>query len=97
MIALLRELYLAFFIVEPTVADADLALFLEAEAALQQSIEAAGQGREWRVSDEALALIERLLLRADSIVGSVPKYRYLDSVGQTQPIRDLTCAVAAAE
>ncbi|WP_232453430.1 hypothetical protein [Burkholderia ubonensis] len=43
MIALLRVLYLAFFIV-PTVADAGLALFLEAEAALQQSIEAAGRG-----------------------------------------------------
>ncbi|WP_232438835.1 hypothetical protein [Burkholderia ubonensis] len=79
MIALLRELYLAFFIVEPTVADADLALFLEAEAALQQSIETAGQGREWCVSDDALALIERLLLRADAIVGSVPKYRYLEA------------------
>ncbi|WP_157636099.1 hypothetical protein [Burkholderia ubonensis] len=44
MIALLCVLYLAFFIVEPKVADADLALFLEAEAALQQSIEAPGRG-----------------------------------------------------
>ncbi|OJB46758.1 hypothetical protein [Burkholderia ubonensis] len=79
MIALLRVLHLAFFIVEPTVADADLALFLDAEAALQQSIEAAGQGRDWDVSDDALALIERLLPRADAIVGSVPKYRYLEA------------------
>ncbi|MGZ2749714.1 hypothetical protein [Burkholderia stagnalis] len=79
MIALLRVLYLAYFIVEPTVADEDIDLFLQAEAALQQSIEAAGQGREWRVSDDALALIERLLVRADAIVGSVPKYRYLEA------------------
>ncbi|MXN77778.1 hypothetical protein GR157_23910 [Burkholderia sp. 4701] len=79
MIALLRVLYLAYFIVEPTVAEGDLALFLHAEAALQQSIEAAGQGRAWQVSDDGLELIERLLLRADAIVGSVPKYRYLEA------------------
>ncbi|KVN29793.1 hypothetical protein WJ63_08990 [Burkholderia pyrrocinia] len=79
MIALLRVLYLAYFIVEPTVADEDIELFLQAEAALQQSIEAAGQGRDWQVSDDAPALIERLLLRADAIVGSVPKYRYLEA------------------
>ncbi len=79
MIALLRVLYLAYFIVEPTVAEGDLALFLQSEAALQQSIEVAGQGRDWQVSEDALALIERLLLRADAIVGSVPKYRYLEA------------------
>ncbi|WP_241239180.1 hypothetical protein [Burkholderia stagnalis] len=79
MIALLRVLYLTYFIVEPTVADEDIELFLQAEAALQQSIEVAGQGREWRLSDDALALIERLLVRADAIVGSVPKCRYLEA------------------
>ncbi|MFA8358922.1 hypothetical protein ACEPT7_13630 [Burkholderia ubonensis] len=41
MIALLRVLYLAFFIVEPTVAEGDLALFLQAfagEQALKQPL-----------------------------------------------------------
>ncbi len=60
-------------------AEGDLALFLESEAALQQSIETAGQGWDWQVSGDALALIERLLLRTDAIVGSVPKYRYLEA------------------
>ncbi|MBK3337224.1 hypothetical protein [Burkholderia pseudomallei] len=79
MIALLRVLYLAYFVVEPELSAADHALFLEVEAALQQCIEAAGSGKAWRVSDDALDAVQRMLLRSDVIVGSVPKYRYLEA------------------
>ncbi|QVN19001.1 hypothetical protein [Burkholderia pyrrocinia] len=79
MIALLRVLYLAYFVVEDEISDADLTLFLEAEAVLDQSVEAAGDGQDWQVTEDALEAIERLLLRADAIVGSVPKYRYLEA------------------
>ncbi|WP_155631045.1 hypothetical protein [Burkholderia cepacia] len=54
-------------------------LFLEVESALQQSIDEADGERDWQVSDAALEVIERLLLRSDAIIGSVPKYRYLDA------------------
>ena len=79
MIALLRVLYLAYFVVEPELSAADHALFLEVEAALQQCIEAAGNGEAWQVSDDALDAVQRMLLRSDAIVGSVPKYRYLEA------------------
>ncbi|WP_244137139.1 hypothetical protein [Burkholderia pyrrocinia] len=79
MVALLRVLYLGYFIVAPDVSDADLALFLEAESVLEQSVEAAGDGQGWRITKDALAAIEQLLLRVDAIVGSVPKYHYLEA------------------
>lgn len=79
MIALLRVLYLAYFVVEPDLSAADHALFLEVEAALQRCIEAAGNGQAWQVPDVALDAVQRMLLRSDAIVGSVPKYRYLEA------------------
>ncbi|WP_243435627.1 hypothetical protein [Burkholderia pseudomallei] len=79
MIALLRVLYLTYFVVESDFSNADRELFLEVESALQQSIEAAGGGHDWHISESAINAIERLLLRADTIVGSVPKFRYLEA------------------
>ncbi|WP_240674688.1 hypothetical protein [Burkholderia stabilis] len=79
MIALLRVLYLGYFLVESDVSDSDLALFLGAEAVLQQSIDTAANGQEWKVPDDSLVLIEQLLLRMDVLVASVPKYRYLQA------------------
>ncbi|WP_175753930.1 hypothetical protein [Burkholderia ambifaria] len=79
MIALLRVLYLAYFAVEPDLSEADRPLFLEVESVLSQSIEAAGNGQAWQLSEEALGTVERLLLRSDVIIGSVPKYRYLEA------------------
>lgn len=79
MIALLRVLYLTYFVVESDFSNADRELFLEVESALQQSIEAAGDGNDWHISESAIDAIERLLLRADTIVGSVPKFRYLEA------------------
>ncbi|HDR9090084.1 hypothetical protein VI03_31065 [Burkholderia vietnamiensis] len=75
MIALLRVLYLAYFVVESELSASDHALFLEVEAALQQCIEPAGSRQAWRVPDDALDA----LLRSDAIIGSVPKYRYLEA------------------
>ncbi|WP_244135777.1 hypothetical protein [Burkholderia seminalis] len=77
MIALLRVLYLGYFLVEPDVSDSDLALFLEAESVLQLSIDTAATGREWKLPDDSLVPIEQLLLRMDSLVASVSKYRYI--------------------
>lgn len=60
MIALLRVLYLAYFVVESELSAADHGLFLEVEAALQQCIEAAGKGQAWQVSDDGVTLISVL-------------------------------------
>ncbi|KWB20847.1 hypothetical protein WL32_17105 [Burkholderia cepacia] len=79
MIALLRVLYLAYFAEEPDFSEADRALFLEVESVLSRSVDAAGSGQPWQLSDDALGAIERLLVRADVIIGGVPKYRYLDA------------------
>ncbi|MBJ9698334.1 hypothetical protein I5699_35270 [Burkholderia cenocepacia] len=79
MIALLRVLYLGYFLVEPDVSDSDLALFLGAETVLQDSIDSAADGREWHVPTNRLPEIERLLLRMDALVATVPKYRYLQA------------------
>ncbi|PRE01356.1 hypothetical protein C6Q17_18560 [Burkholderia contaminans] len=79
MIALLRVLYLGYFIVEPDVSDSDLALFLAAEALLQQSIDSATSELEWSLPTDRLGPIEQLLLRMDALVAGVPKYRYLQA------------------
>jgi len=79
MIALLRVLYLGYFIVAPDVSEGDLALFLRAESLLQESIDSAASGLDWNLPTERLGPIEQLLLRMDALVGSVPKYRYLEA------------------
>ncbi|WP_204356226.1 hypothetical protein [Burkholderia sp. JP2-270] len=79
MIALLRVLYLGYFLVEPDVSDTDLELFLGAESVLQQSIDSAASGQEWNVPNERLSMIEQLLLKMDVLVASVPKYRYVQA------------------
>ncbi|WP_175891656.1 hypothetical protein [Burkholderia cepacia] len=82
MIGLLRVLYLAYFAAQPNLLESDLALFREVKSALKQSIDAAGNGHAWRLSEDALGAIERLLLRSDVIVGSIPKYCYLEAWGK---------------
>lgn len=79
MIALLRVLYLGYFIVEPDVSDSDLALFLAAEVLLQQSIDSATSELEWSLPTDRLGPIEQLLLRMDALVAGVPKFRYLEA------------------
>ena len=47
MTALLRVLYMTFYLLERNHSEVDLALFLEVEGALDESIRAAAQGRDW--------------------------------------------------
>lgn len=80
MIALLRILYMTFYVLGRDRTDADLALFLETEAALDESIQAAcGAGRDWRLPAERLPAIGQVLLRCDEVVANVPKYRYVEA------------------
>ena len=44
-------------------ADADLALLLGVQATLNESIQAAGAGRDWRLPTECVPAIGRMLLR----------------------------------
>ena len=76
MIVLLRILYMTFYLLAKDRTDADLALFLEVEAALHESIEAAGAGRDGGLPSGCLPAIERVLLRCDEAVATMPKYRY---------------------
>ncbi|WP_244137122.1 hypothetical protein [Burkholderia pyrrocinia] len=79
MIALLRILYMTFYVLGKDRTDADLALFLEVEAALDESIQVAGAGRDWRLPAERLPAIGLVLLRCDETVANVPKYRYVEA------------------
>jgi hypothetical protein len=79
MVTLLRVLYMTYFMSAPASAGADLQLFLDVETVLDRSILAAEQGCDWQLQPEWLPAIERILLRFDDIVGSVPKYRYVES------------------
>ncbi len=49
------------------------------QAALDESIQAAGAGRDWRLPAECVPTIGRMLLRCDEAVANVPKYRYVDA------------------
>ncbi|RXV70023.1 hypothetical protein D1006_30385 [Burkholderia stabilis] len=91
MVALMRALYMTYFMLEAPVQADDLAFLLDIEAILQKSIEAAAQGQGWFVSDEYLTFIERLLLRLDTLVGGVPTYRYREAWAR------LDCFVKSSE
>jgi len=47
MTALLRVLYMTFYLLERNHSEVDLALFLEVEGALDESIRAAARGCDW--------------------------------------------------
>lgn len=79
MIGLLRVLYMTFFMLEKNCSGEDMGLFLEVEAALDESIRAAAGGRDWQLPEGSLPLIELVLRRNDELLGSVPKYRYLEA------------------
>lgn len=79
MVGLLRILYVTFYLLEKNHSEADLVLFLEVEASLDESIQAAGEGRDWRLATEHLPAIERVVRRCDEVLGSVPKYRYVEA------------------
>ncbi|WP_232454616.1 hypothetical protein [Burkholderia ubonensis] len=79
MIALLRVLYMTYFMLEKDVSDADLESFRDVETALDESIRAADGGGDWRVRGERLPAIERMLLQFDHLIARVQRYRYADA------------------
>ncbi|MBR8334141.1 hypothetical protein KDW69_21030 [Burkholderia ambifaria] len=79
MVALLRVLYLLFFLLEGSLCDDEQAWLLEAEDVLDESIRGAEGSGDWHVDAQKLPIIERLLLRCDEAVASVPKFRYVDA------------------
>ncbi|MFP3182418.1 MAG: hypothetical protein RXR52_32405 [Paraburkholderia sp.] len=79
MTALLRILYMTFYLLEGSCSEADLALFLEVEMGLDKSIREASRGRDWQVDAQWLPAIGQVLRRNDEIVGSVPRFRYTEA------------------
>jgi hypothetical protein len=79
MISLLRMLYMTYFMLGNECLEPDLALFCEAETVLDRSISAAGQGHGWQVRAGQLVPVGQVALRFDEMLGSVPKYRYIES------------------
>ncbi|WP_232453027.1 hypothetical protein [Burkholderia ubonensis] len=79
MIALLRVLYMTYFMLEKDVSDVDLESFRDVETALDESIRAADGGGDWRVRGERLPAIERMLLQFDHLIARVQRYRYADA------------------
>ncbi|MFP3802025.1 hypothetical protein [Paraburkholderia sp. SIMBA_027] len=84
MVSLLRVLYMTYFLCRNDCPEQDLALFLSAELALDESIRAATMGLDWQLRAEQIPLIEQVLVRADELIASVPKYRYVDAWKQLE-------------
>jgi hypothetical protein len=79
MIALLRVLYMTYFLVEEHISDAQLDAFLAMEAAMDDSIRQFEENSSCNVSPPDLPLIEKILLEFDNVISSVPKYHYVDA------------------
>ncbi len=97
MTALLRVLYMTYYLLERNCTETELAVFRQVEATLDRCIRAASEKREWRLAEASLPAIEQVLRRSDEIVGSVPKYRYVEAwerlgrfvcSGQISPLPD---------
>ncbi|MGR8023366.1 hypothetical protein [Burkholderia cenocepacia] len=76
MCALLRILYMLFYMLDADYDEADLPGFLEVEAALDTSVQAAALGHDWQLDEKSIPMIEAMLLRFDEVVASVPAFRY---------------------
>ncbi|MBN3808530.1 hypothetical protein G3N97_05365 [Paraburkholderia sp. Ac-20347] len=84
MVSLLRVLYMTYFLCGMDCPEQDFALFLEAELALDEIIRAATMGLDWQLRAGRIPLVERVLRRADELIASVPKYRYVDAWKQLE-------------
>lgn len=78
-IVLLRTLYMSYFLLDDDATEARIESLRQVEVALCDSIRAAVQSFEWRLSDDSLPLIEKMLIQHDEKVRTVPKYRYIDA------------------
>ncbi|CAG9247668.1 conserved hypothetical protein [Burkholderia diffusa] len=79
MCALLRVLYVLFYMLDGIEDAADLSWLLDAEAILDRSVQAAASGHDWQVDDQGIPVIEAMLLRFDEIIGNVPAFRYQEA------------------
>ncbi|WP_249180764.1 hypothetical protein [Burkholderia vietnamiensis] len=79
LVALLLVIYTTFYLLDKDHSEADLNLFLKVEAALDACIQQATDGLPWQLQAEQWPPIERVLLRFDEVVASVPQYRYEDA------------------
>ncbi|KVL37896.1 hypothetical protein WS97_09635 [Burkholderia territorii] len=76
MCALLRVLYVLFYMLDGIGEAADLSWLLDAEVILERSVQVAASGRDWNVDDQGIPVIEAMLLRFDEVIGNVPAFRY---------------------
>lgn len=79
MVALLRVLYMAFLMLDRESTPEDLALFIEAETALEEGVRTAEQGGGWQLPEQRQAAIAHVVLRHDEAVAALPKYRYVEA------------------
>ncbi|HDR9021951.1 hypothetical protein L0Z31_27050 [Burkholderia vietnamiensis] len=93
MCALLRVLYVLFYMLDGNYDDADLSRFVDGEAVLAKSVQAVASGQDWQIVEEGISVIEAMLLRFDEVAGSVPAFRYQDSVGENGGVRTNRFAV----
>ncbi|WP_081058485.1 MULTISPECIES: hypothetical protein [Burkholderia] len=77
VVALLRVVYLAFFMRGETASGSDLGLYRRAEAVLDACIARAERDEPWMLRENEAADVERLLVVHDEQLAAVPKYRYL--------------------
>lgn len=87
MCALLRILYMLFYMLEGNDRDAEFPQFLDAESALDKSIQAAATGQNWQLDEESIPVMEAMLLRFDEVIANVPAFRYQDSMGEDGEVR----------
>jgi hypothetical protein len=78
-IALLRVLYMTFYLTESHCSEAELTLFRQAETALAESMRDADERGDWKLPAISLPTLELLLRQSDELVSSVPKYRYVEA------------------
>ncbi|WP_322025438.1 hypothetical protein [Burkholderia sp. BCC1977] len=79
VVAVMRVLYMTWFMLEKTAYEADVQQFLDIESALEISVEAAERDGERRLSGDIVPSIERMLLCFDQLIRKTPKYRYQEA------------------
>ncbi|KAB0644796.1 hypothetical protein [Burkholderia latens] len=80
MIALMRVLYMTYFLLETNPSDVAIDMFLTMETALDESIRATEDGNGCTVSEDTVPVIRGILLQFDSAIASVPKHHYIKAV-----------------
>ncbi|EDT37599.1 hypothetical protein [Burkholderia ambifaria] len=74
---LLKAVYLAFFMRDAGVSEAQIAQFRRAEQVLERCIERVERGERWWLLDTERGVLERVLVLHDEQLAAVPTHRYL--------------------